>query len=102
MVYLDDFLCIGSSVKECKAAQLVLIELLIQVSPSTKTEVVNPTTRVQFLGYIIDSVLERVELPQDKLQSLSRLSIDYVARSELTKREVQSIFLFPFYQDAPC
>ena len=90
--YLDDFLLIGDSYDTCRAALLYLIKLLIELGFAINwKKVVSPTTRVQFLGLIIDSLADRVELPQDKLDKLVAIASQYAPRTKLTKRELQVI-----------
>jgi hypothetical protein len=88
--YLDDTLLIGSTKQECAAAQSFLINVLRRLGFSVNwKKVVNPTQRIKFLGLIIDSHLQRVELPQDKLDRVCELASLYIEKRKVTKRELQ-------------
>lgn len=54
-------------------------------------KVVNPCTRVTFFGSLIDTILKRNGLPQDKLEHLLSLTASCAARTKLTKKELQII-----------
>ena len=76
----------------CRAALLCLINLLVKLGFAINwKKVISPTTRIQFLGLIIDSLADRVELPQDKLDKLVTIAREYALRTKLTKRELQVI-----------
>lgn len=90
--YLDDFLLISSSEGGCCKAQISLIELLGKLGFSVQwPKIVGPSQRIQFLGLIVDSVKERLELPSDKLVTFSNLTQSYSVRSNLTKKELETI-----------
>ena len=70
VVYLDDFLLIGSTYARCRESQNALLNLLQSLGfPICWEKLAAPAQRVQFLGIIIDSVHCRLELPQEKVQS---------------------------------
>ena len=88
--YLDDFLLIADTADTCRQAQFYLIRVLIKLGFAVNwTKLVGATQRVQFLGLIIDSALQHIELPADKLEKLISLALDYVTRQKVTKRELQ-------------
>ena len=92
VIYLDDFLLIADTADRCMDAQLNLTSLLQSLGFEVKWEkVTNPAQRARFLGLIIDSVKQRIELPIDKLQKLSTLAATYAQRKSITKLELQSI-----------
>ena len=93
MHYLDDFFFAGpagTSVcdKSLKSALEVCERLHFPVA-AEKTE--PPTTRLIFLGILIDSSLQRLELPADKLQRVQRMSLRWLHRKVCTKRELLSL-----------
>ena len=88
--YLDDFLVVGDSVSSCSAAQSFLINLLHKLGFEVKWEkVIGPTQRVTFLGLTIDSVMQRIELPPEKIQALSDMASSLSQREKLTKKELE-------------
>lgn len=66
--YLDNFLIISSSCKECFVHTQLCTTLLNSLSFVINTEksVFSPTTKFTFLGFIFDSLKMTVELPMDK------------------------------------
>lgn len=93
VVYLDDFLVVGQSFAACEEAQKFLLAQLGRLGFEVNwAKVISPGTRVQFLGYVIDSRLERVELPHDKVVRLSETVRALSSRNKSTKRELQ-VFL---------
>ena len=92
MSYLDDFLAIGDTFEECLAGQRYLISLLLSLGlPINWAKLVSPAQRVIFLGLIVDTSLQRIDLPADKLEPLSGVAKKYSSRRKLTKGELQVI-----------
>ena len=92
IVYLDDFLIIAKSKEECAAALKCLIQLLRKLGFAIHWgKVVDPTTRITFLGIELDSLGMSVRLPGEKLDSL-RFELDgFLHRRRASKRQLQSI-----------
>lgn len=90
--YLDDFLVIADTYDECLKGQLALINVLIKLGFYISWDkVVSPCQRIQFLGLIIDSTDMSVSLPNDKVDKLKCLLVDFMSRSKTKKRELQSL-----------
>ena len=88
--YLDDFLVVGVSREECFQAQQDLISLLHRLGFEIKWDkVISPSHRVQFLGLIIDSALQRIELLNDKLVRLASLAGSISQRGTVKRRELE-------------
>lgn len=91
--YLDDFLLVGSpgsseaSMARARA-EAAFKELGVPVS-SHKTE--GPSTRVTFLGILIDTESLTLSLPEDKLLRVRRLVQRSIARTSFTRREMESL-----------
>ena len=84
------FLVVSNTNAECLTAQQKLISVLISLGFSVKWEkVVGPTQRIKFLGLVIDSVLERIELPHEKMQHLASLASTHATARHITKHELQ-------------
>lgn len=64
--------------------------LLIQLGFSVKWDKVSgPSCRIQFLGIVVDSFQQRLELPKDKLKALSSLAVFHTLRAKITKKQLQ-------------
>lgn len=88
--YLDDFLLMGYTEEECTNAQQILIELLTRLGFLVNwAKVVVPTKRVQFLGLLIDSELQQIVLPEDKLTQLENMANHFMSKKKITKRQLQ-------------
>ena len=92
VVYLDDFLLIGSTYARCLESQNALLNLLQSLGfPICWEKLAAPAQRVQFLGIIIDSVHCRLELPQEKVQSLLLTLEGFRNRKKMSKLELQRL-----------
>ena len=90
--YLDDFLIIGDTYKECLEGQLALINILIKLGFYISWEkVVSPCQRIQFLGLILDSNNMSITLPSDKIVKLESLLLDFMSKTKAKKKELQSL-----------
>ena len=91
--YLDDYISYGPP--GTNIAQYILDtfhavcqELGIPVSPE---KILNQTTCLIFLGLIINTILQEVRVPQDKLIEVKDKILDFISRSKVTLRELQSL-----------
>ena len=92
IVYLDDFLIIANSQEECAAALRCLIQLLGKLGFAIHWgKVVDPTTRITFLGIELDSICMSIRLPSEKLDSLRLELGEFLQRRRASKRQLQSI-----------
>ena len=88
--YLDDFLVVGETTCSCSAAQNFLIELLHRLGFEVKWEkVVGPTQRITFLGLIVDSAMQRIELPPEKVKTLVDMAFSLSQRGKVTRKELE-------------
>ncbi|XP_074103428.1 uncharacterized protein LOC141530302 [Cotesia typhae] len=68
VVYLDDFLCLGQSIGECSenlTETIVLRKRLGFIVNYEKSKLV-PEKKCKYLGFILDSVSMKIELPHEK------------------------------------
>lgn len=91
--YLDDFFFAGPPGRafchqDLQVALAVCNRLHFSVVQS-KTE--GPATRLTFLGILIDSDQQRLELPPEKLTRLQRMSTAWLRRKVCVKRELLSL-----------
>ena len=92
VVYLDDFLIISQSKIECQKALSILIQLLRKLGFSIHWgKVVDPTTKITFLGIELDSVEMMLRLPDEKLQSFTQELQGFVHRKRASKRQLQAL-----------
>ena len=92
VVYLDDFLVISDSKAACAEALSVLIQLLQKFGFAIHWgKVIDPTTRITFLGVELDSLTMSLRLPNDKLLSLKQELQSFTSRKRATRRQLQSI-----------
>lgn len=78
VLYLDDFLCLGRSMEECRDNIKQTVDLLNRLGFIINHEksCLIPKTRCKYLGFLLDSVTMRVELPENKkLLLLSQMKI---------------------------
>ena len=91
-VYLDDFLIIGATCAECLEIFNCLVELLQELGFQISWhKVLPPTQALIFLGILINSVTQTLELPQDKLVGLQNLVQAFLHRRRASKRQLQSL-----------
>ena len=77
--YLDDFIIVADTVEECTRRQGILIGLLRRLGFRIAwKKLISPSTCVQYLGLIINSVKMEVSLPQNKLNKLVDLVDTFV------------------------
>ncbi|MEW8544940.1 MAG: reverse transcriptase domain-containing protein [Candidatus Thiodiazotropha sp.] len=92
IVYLDDFLIIADSKEKCATALNCLIQLLRKLGFSIHWgKVVDPTTRIIFLGIELDSLSMSLSLPADKLNTFKAELKEFLQRKRASKRQLQAI-----------
>ena len=90
--YLDDFLVVGHTASSCSAAQSFLINLLHRLGFEVKWEkVVGPRQRITFLGLTIDSTMQRIELPPEKVKALADMAFLLSQREKVSRKELEVI-----------
>ena len=92
VVYLDDFLTIGSTEDECQAAFLCLLQLLQDLGFDISWhKVVHPTQRLTFLGMELDTIKQCTALPHNKLVELQGVVHSFSGRTRASKRQLQQL-----------
>ena len=92
IVYLDDFLIVSKSKKVCAEALNVLIQLLRKLGFMIHWgKVVDPTTRITFLGIELNSISMTLSLPEEKLLLLKQELQSSLSKNRFTKRQLQSL-----------
>ena len=92
IVYLDDFLIISKSKEVCAQALNCLIQLLRKLGFAIHWgKVVDPTTKITFLGIELDSMSMTLRLPEEKLLSFRAELTSFLQLRRATKRQFQSL-----------
>lgn len=86
--YIDDSLIEANSFDSCKSNAQFLVKLLNDLGFSVNMEksVLTPSTRIRYLGHIIDSVQFKVYLPDEKIEKIISK-----CESVLRNRKIHSI-----------
>ena len=92
VVYLDDFLIIAETEAQCAEALNCLIQLLRRLGFAIHWgKVVDPCTKLTFLGVELDSNAMSLRLPEDKLQLLRNELHSFLQQKRASKRQFQSL-----------
>lgn len=90
VVYLDDFLIISESLQQCAEALNCLVQLLRKLGFAIHWgKVVDPTTKITFLGIELDSLEMATRLPEAKLQNFRDELHSFLQLKRATKRQFQ-------------
>ena len=85
IAYLDDFLLIEDSYERCLESFNTLIDLLQTLGSSINWgKVVYPCQRLIFLGIEIDTILQRLTLPERKIAEIRNVLQLYLRKNKLT------------------
>jgi hypothetical protein len=89
--YIDDYLTISFALSAQSDYDKV-IEMFKKLNIELASEkLAKPSTRIEFLGLVIDSDLMKVELPQDKLGRYKALLDEWLKKEYCTLQELQSL-----------
>lgn len=92
VVFLDDFYLKEATKERCLEGLRVLMKLLRRLGFAINyNKVVMPTTKLTFLGVVIDSLNMTLELPQDKIIDLTADLKSLRSRRRVTKCQLQSL-----------
>jgi len=93
VIYLDDFLLLGSSKDECRSNIRTTVNLLQSlgfVINHTKSHL-EPSTRCKYLGFIFDSINQTVAIPPRRREKLLSLTADMARRTSCPIRVFASL-----------
>ena len=90
VIYLDDILLVASSVQECQAHLNLLRKLIESLGFIVNDEksILTPATRINFLGFIIDSILMKIFLPEDKMVKIQSACKNLLENPRPTVRQI--------------
>ena len=92
VVYLDDFFIKADTLDACVSALNMLIALLWKLGFNINwNKVVDPTTKLTFLGIEIDSVEMCLRLPEEKLIQIRQELAIFQHRKRASKKQLQSL-----------
>jgi hypothetical protein len=87
--YLDDFLFGGSPNSDtCRSLELALQTCDQLGFPVMSEKVFGPSTMLEFLVFVIDTMAMEIRLPEEKLCHLRSLLQAWISRKACTKREL--------------
>lgn len=90
--YIDDFLCQGDTAQACRECQNFLIKLLEFLGFTvSKSKIILPSQKGQYLGMYIDTVKMEYSLPPHKLDKLGPLVGSFIGKDTATKKQLQSL-----------
>jgi hypothetical protein len=86
---LDDFLTIDSPKVNAQATMQALLQLFEHLNvPLSEHKTIGPSTMVEYLGIILDTVAMQARLPMDKVDRITTLLKTFQGRKSCTKREL--------------
>lgn len=93
IVYLDDFLILGSSIEESKANTQLTLDLLqwLGFTINWEKSILVPTQTLTFLGLSIDSQTMSLSLPEKKIQNIQSKCQRLLCNCTPSAREVASL-----------
>ncbi|XP_044585057.1 uncharacterized protein LOC123265399 [Cotesia glomerata] len=93
VIYLDDFLCLGHSVVECIENLTQTVKLLEKLGFIVNFEKskLEPERKCRYLGFMLDSSMMRVELPEDKKVVVQKQIKDLQKKSTVKIREFAKV-----------
>ena len=92
--YIDDSLNLGDTYPEAEKATLHAVELLILLGFMIHPEksIITPTQFIEFLGFVLNSILMIVKLTDRKAEKIMKLCIHFCHKGKaFTIREVASL-----------
>ncbi|CAC5382964.1 unnamed protein product [Mytilus coruscus] len=92
IAYLDDFCICETTKQRCVQALYILLALLRKLGFMINwSKVVDPTTKLTFLGIEIDSIAMELRLPGEKLSLLKHELAEFRNIKRASKKQLQSI-----------
>ena len=92
IAYQDDFLAIADTKEQCTETYRDLIKLLRELGFSIAwNKLVDPSQSLIFLGVLFDTCRMSVELPNDKLDKLYNLLLEFHTRTRASRRQLQKL-----------
>ena len=93
MNYLDDVFICGDTFAECRDAVLATVNLLLKLGFSIhpeKSQLI-PVQKIEYLGFLIDSVKMKTSLTKIKQDTLKNLIAEVLNSSKLRIRDISKV-----------
>ena len=93
ILYLDDFLILGSTYQEVQSHTALAVSLLESLGFTINREKSRliPTQIITFLGFVIDSTVETLSLPQEKVVKVKSLCMKATVTPTMSARQIASL-----------
>ena len=93
ILYLDDFLILGSSYQEVQRNTFMAVTLLenLGFTVSREKSRLIPTQVINFLGFVINSTLETLSLPEEKVLKVESMCKSAILNPTMPARQVVSL-----------
>ena len=89
-LYLDDVLITGSTYQEAQGHTAVSLLESLGFTVNLEKSCLIPTQIITFLGYVIDSTVEALSLPQEKVVKVKSLCTQGIVTPTMSARQKQS------------
>ena len=90
VIYLDDILLLDPDKTKVIATTLVLLKALGFLVNYLKS-VLEPTQKLIFLGFIIDSIMKELSLPQEKMDIIDKVARDILELQKVSARSLAQL-----------
>jgi len=92
IVYLDDFLIVGNTFKECQQALHELMRLVRELGFQINyNKIEGPSQDLTFLGLVLNSVNMTIRIPEIKIHETQLLLQTMLSSKKVTKRSIQQV-----------
>ena len=92
MNYLDDFLIVSDTREGCAADQNTVIKFIRSLGFHVAWQkVTEPSTKVKYLGIIIDTVEMQLSMPEGKMECLRELLAKHERANFITRKNLESM-----------
>lgn len=92
VVYIDDFLVLAPTYKQCQDAMMCLVRLLRSLGFNISwKKLVGPTQKIRFLGVDICTKSSTLSLGADKRAKLKQQLLEFRNRKRASKRQLQQL-----------
>ena len=91
--YLDDFILVGKKFSNgCSTLMNTFMNVCDELGvPIAENKTVGPSNIITFLGFIIDTVLMMVRIPEEKLQKLRHLLQLLLYKKKVSLKDLESL-----------
>ena len=93
IIYIDDILVMAGSLEEIVMARDSVLAVLQSLGfvINQKKSVLDPSTLMEFLGFLVNSVTMTLSVPVEKISSLTELCKTTLQANDLSLRELSSV-----------